>query len=318
MIVSFRSEGELVFFFFFPGFISPDFESDEFQRFCEACYRVRAFKPTLTLSGLHAVLVVAAEEEPVPYDRLAQMVAQSYSTTAIQAALLSDGRGSQRGVKFLRRVAGHDRRAKCLVVSRTGGAIARLLASSVGDPQDPADPGDGFRTSHHLKTRIIPALRLALHAAPDINLTTFCVFLFIAQNNERFGHYGDPSAIITQALKITNLPRNLEKLASDIGRGPGFGLVELNKSTLDRRVILPGLSEAGLTLVANIAAVLLGKPPSPVRHPKPDSLSKASSPDDVKNFTDEDFDLIEIENIDWDLDTSDPGSASVKPDDLQP
>ena len=160
-------------------------------------------------------------------------------------------------------------------------------------------------------------MRLALHAAPDINMTTFCVFLFIAQNNERFGHYGDPSAIISEALKITNLPRNLEKLASDLGRSPGLGFIDINRSALDRRVVLPQLSKTGLTLVANLAAVLLGKTPSTVRHPKAESLTKASSADDVKNFSDEDFNFIEIEEIDWSADRINPQALPEKPDDLQ-
>jgi DNA-binding MarR family transcriptional regulator len=251
---------------------------------------------------------VAAQQKPVHYDWLAKKVAQTYSTTAIHAAVLSDGKGNQRGLKLLQRVPGRDRRSKCLVASRTGRGVARLLASSI-DARLLTSSIDGTQTldnsnellqiPHFLETRIIPTVRLALHAAPDINMTAFCVFLYIAQNNERFGHYGDPASIISQALKITNLPRNLEKLATDLGRSPGLGLIEIKKSSQDRRIILPQLTDTGLTLVANLAATVLGQAPSMVRQPKTESLNRASSPEDVKYFSDEDFDFIEIDEITW-------------------
>lgn len=136
---------------------------------------------------------------------------------------------------------------------------------------------------------------MAMTAAPNINMTTFCVLLYVTQHNERFAYYGDPAAKIAQALDITNLPRNLEKLSV----GNGAGLLELLKSPRDRRVTLPKLSTRGLELTANIAATLREQKPSPVSRPKPESLERAPTPNDVKNFSQDDFDAIDIGTLKW-------------------
>jgi DNA-binding MarR family transcriptional regulator len=285
-----RSGGRAFFFFFF-GFTSPDFESAPFRRFCEVCYRVRSFKPSLTLSTLHAFLSVAAEDGPVTYDRLAHLCGGDYRKAAISAAVLSDGRGTQPGMKLLRRVQGRDKRAKVLVLSRTGRAVADLFGSVSGNEAP---------TAGTLRDNVLPALKVALQSAPDINLSAFAIFLYIAQNNARFAYHGDPAVTIAQALHITNLPRNLVRLSTE----EGIGLIELKSSPHDRRLRLPALSRAGLTLVANIAAVLQGTRPSPVLQPKPESLTRATSPDDVRRFTDEDFDAIDVDVFDWGEDDS--------------
>ncbi len=132
-------------------------------------------------------------------------------------------------------------------------------------------------------------------AAPNINMTAFCVLLYVTQHNERFAYYGDPAAIIAQALDITNLPRNLEKLSIE----NGVGLLELQKNPRDRRVRLPNLSARGLELMANIAAKIRNQPPSPVSRPKPESLERAPSPENVRDFSQEDFDIFDIDAIKW-------------------
>jgi hypothetical protein len=279
-------QGGSAFFFFFQGFTSPDFESDAFRRFCEVCYRVRRFRPTLTLSGLHAVISVAAEDGPVSYERLAELCGVDYKTAAIYAAVLSDGRGQQPGAKLLVRVPGHDRRAKNLVLSRAGRVVVSQFAAVTGDKYSCLDS---------LKDAILPALRMTLKAASDINLTTFSVLLYVAQNNTRFAHYGEPAATIAQALNLTNLPRNLAKLAGE----DGGGLLELLKNPKNRHIVLPKLSQTGLSLVAKIAAVLQDKEPDQVRQPKAESLRKAETPEDVRNFTQADFDVIDVDDIDW-------------------
>tara|TARA_R110002012_G_scaffold278195_1_gene465754 strand:+ start:1056 stop:1949 length:894 start_codon:yes stop_codon:yes gene_type:complete len=283
-----RKTGGFAFFFFFQGFTSPDFESAAFRRFCEVCYRVRRFKPTLTLSSLQAIITVAAEEEPVSYDRLAELCGVDYTTAAFHAAILSDGRGRRPGANLLIRepAPGHDRRAKNLVLARGGRAIANLFATVNVETASSAD---------FLKCSILPALRMALNAAPDLNLTTFSVLLFVAQNNVRFAHYGEPAATIADALGLTNLPRNLAKLAE----ADGGCLLELMKNPNDRRITLPTLTQAGLSLVANIAAVLQDKEPDQVRQPKAESLRQAETPEDVRNFTQADFDVIDVDEIDW-------------------
>ncbi|SNT42101.1 hypothetical protein SAMN05421763_1179 [[Luteovulum] sphaeroides subsp. megalophilum] len=243
---------------------------------------------------MQAVLVVAAADRPITYDTLAHRTGQTYSTASIHAALLSDGRGSQRGLKLLKRLPGADRRQKILAASRTGRAVATLFACAV-DGSGPSAPVADRELAERLDHAILPALRLVLQVAPDINLGAFCILLFIARNSEKFGHYGEPSAIISQALGLTSLSRLLAMLAEGSEERPGLGLVEMHKSPNDRRVSLPSLSHEGLTLLANVAAALQGKAPSPILRPKPDRLLKAASPDDVSAFGADAFDETEIE-----------------------
>lgn len=235
------------------------------------------------------------------YEALAMAQGQSYSTTSIQAAILSDGRGKQTGLRLLQRVPGRDRREKCLVVSRTGRAIAKLFAGLDAGAREKTECGsqDLEAVADHLKARTLEALSVVLQAAPDVNLTTFCVLLFVAQNGERFGHYGDPSASISETLGISNLSRNLAKLAGGSDGRPGLGLVEFKSSPTDRRVKLPCLSEQGLALVMQIAAALLESAPSPVRRAKDIKLQEASGPEAVVHFDDNAFDIIELDDIHW-------------------
>lgn len=254
---------------------------------------MRLLRPTITLEGLHALLCIAAEGKATSYERLAELCGTDYTTAAIYAALLSDGRGNQQGADLLCRIPGHNRRARSLILSGTGQHIARLF-SSVPDTLYPLPDA--------LRATVLPALQVAMAVAPNINLTAFCVVLYITQHNERFAHYGDPAATIAQALDITNLPRNLTKLSVDTG----VGLLELHKNPLDRRVTLPSLSAVGLTLMSNIAARLREETPSPVFRPKPESLARAPKPEDVKHFSQDDFDVIDIDTIDW----SDPSDQN--------
>lgn len=281
-------EGSAFFFFFFwPS--SEDFESEEFRRFCEVCYRVRAFKPTVSVSGLHAVLSVAASfPDAVAYERFAMLTEQPYNSAAIQAAQLSEGRGKLTGLRLLRRVPGADRKQKLLLPSRTGRAVARVFCGSheVSD-QDCAK---------YLLETIVPVFHMVRQQAPTLKLGTFCVLLAVAQNAERFGARGDPSGLIAEQLGLSNLPKHFEHLSSGSDKRPGLELVELQKHPHNRRITLPKLTGKGVQLVANIAAALQHKPPSAVRFPKEDKLREAPSPDDVKAFSDDDFDF---EDIEW-------------------
>lgn len=247
---------------------------------------MRRFRPTLTLEGLYAVLSVAAEDGPVSYDRLAELCEASYGTVGNHAALLSDGRGKQPGARLLVRTRGDDRRAKTLVLSRAGRAVAGLFAS-VSD--------DRTSSTETLRNRVLPALRLVLKKEPDLNLTAFSALLYITQHNMLFAHQGIPAATIAQALGISNLPRILARLSGEAG----CGLIELTTNPQDRRITLPAPSNAGLSLVTSVAGALLGRLPSPVRRPKPESLLRAESPETVRTFSDQDFDIVDFDEIDW-------------------
>lgn len=278
----------MVFFFFFFWPSSDDFESEEFKRFCEVCYRVRAFKPTLTVNGLHAVLSVAASyPRPVLYEDFARSTGQAYNTAAIQAAQLSEGRGKLAGLRLLRRVPGADRKQKMLELSRTGKAIAQLFHGAPGCSDQ--------ECAEYLSTTILPVLDLLRKEAPSLALGSFCVFLAVTQNAERFGARGDASGLIADQLGLSNLPKHFEHLASGSDKRPGLELVELQRHAQNRRIVLPKLTNKGLRLVANIAAGLQHKPPSLVRYPKEAKLRTAASPDDVRAFSDDDFDVDEIE-----------------------
>lgn len=289
--------GVHAFFFFFSVTGSPDFESDEFRLFCAACYRVRSFKPTLTMKSLQVLLTVAANAEPLSYEAVASAVGQSYQTTAIHAALLSDGRASQPGLGLLRRAPGRNRKEKRLILSRTGRAVARLFAATASG--NAPCIGDTERVLCQLKARTLPALEFAVDGAPGINLAAFSVFLFIAQHGCRFGHHGDPASTIANALGASNLTKNLLRLAEGDPEHPGLGLIELRKTRHDRRLILPALTTRGLHLIAHIAATLMDKSPSPLRRPKAEKLQAASSPDEVAKFNDADFDWFDVDGIEW-------------------
>lgn len=280
-------EGVAFFFFFFwPS--SEDFESEEFRRFCQVCYRVRAFKPTLTVSGLHAALSVAASyPHAVAYEQFASLTDQPYNSAAIQAAQLSDGRGKLAGLRLLRRVPGADRKQKLLLPSRTGRAVARVFCNS----PDVSDQD----CAKYLSETILPVFHMVRQQAPSIKLGTFCVLLSVTQNTERFGARGVPSGLIADQLGLSNLPKHFENLSSGSDKRPGLELVELHRHPHNRRIMLPEVTEKGLRLVANIAAALQHKAPSAVRFPKEEKLRDAPSPDDVKEFSDDDFDFNDIE-----------------------
>lgn len=249
------------------------------------------------MAGLHAVLTVAAAREPIGYDALAARLDQSYATIGTMAGVLSDGRGARAGLKLLRRVPGGDRKQKRLEASRTGYALARLFAKtpiSKAIAENTGAVDEKYILSDQLYSRILPSLKLALNITPDIQLSTFCVLLYVCQNQEKFGYEGEHSSIIAQKLGLSNLPRSLDRLAAGYARYPGYGLLELHKKSTDRRVTLPSLSDAGARLMSEIAAQLRQKPPSVVLKPKPESLKRAKGPSEIKGFDDGDFD-----NIEW-------------------
>lgn len=125
-------------------------------------------------------------------------------------------------------------------------------------------------------------------------LGTFCVLLAVVQNIQKFGAHGAPSRLIAVQLGISNLPKHFENLTTGTKNKPGFELIELLPHSQDGRITLPNLTRKGLTLAANISSALLLKPPGPVRFPKEERLQAAPSPDDVKMFSNNDFNFEKI------------------------
>lgn len=240
------------------------------------------------MSGLQAVLSVAASyPRAVTYERFADLTAQPYNSAAIQAAQLCDGRGNLTGLRLLRRVPGADRKQKLLLPSRTGRAVARVFC---GSPEV-----SDHDCATYLSKTILPVLQMVRQQAPTLKLGTFCVLLAVTQNAERFGAWGDPSGLIAEQLGLSNLPKHFEHLSSGSDKRPGLELVELQKHPHNRRITLPKLTTKGVQLVANIAAALQHKSPSAVRFPKEEKLRDAPSPNDVRAFSDDDFDFDDIE-----------------------
>lgn len=246
---------------------------------------MRRFKPKLTISGLAGVLTVAAHKEALGLQRYAELTGTDYKTAVIQAALLSDGRGRQPGANLLRRVSGSDRRSKALVLSRAGRIVAGMFVDAVRSYET--------KNSEVIETKLLPALHVLLKHAPDMNLTAFCVFLFIIQNNEKFGYDHEPASIISEQLDLTNLTRNLSRLANG-EKGKSWGLIEVVQSRVDGRKTHPLLSTTGLTLAANLASRLAGHDVGIVKRAKAQSLNRAKSPEDVKFFSDSDFEIVDI------------------------
>lgn len=245
------------------------------------------FKPTLTLTGLQAVLEVVAQEQPIDYDEFSRLLGLDYHAATAQAGLLSDGRGNKPGLKLLKRVPGSNRQQKQLIPSRTGRAVASLFAAA------PLGGLDDDPSIERLRQAVLPALRRIRREAPGLSLSTLCILLFITQNNDGFCYEGNPAKTIAETLQLTSLPRLLVQLSDEPSDMSGLGLIVLRKSTKDRRVTIPALSDAGASLMARLAADLRIKPPSPIRKPKAASLRNAASPAEVRTtFDDDDFDII--------------------------
>lgn len=282
--------GGSAFFFFFTWACSDDFESPEFRDFCAACYRIHRLRPTLTVDGLFALLSVAADVRPTRYATLAATMGMPYHPIAALAAQLSEGRGRRRGLMLLKRLPGSDRRQLVLGTTKLGRAIARRFAC-IGASQI-----DETTVYSRLSDALLPALSVARNQAPNLSLSTFCVLLFIAEHAEDFGGKGQPANLISKRTGIVNLPKHFAILGNDASEKPGLGLIDLQRSALDRRVVLPKLTHHGLSTVASIAAALLSKDPAPLRFPKEEKLLEADRPEDVKKFSEDDFDIKGLDN----------------------
>lgn len=280
--------GDSAFFFLFAAASSPDFHSDAFRAFCNACFRVRKFKPTLTVSALRTVLTVAAEERPLTIKWVARERRLEYHPIALQIGQLSDGRGMHRGLKLIRRVAGKDRREKLIVATKTGRALAHLFSRKTLNETTSCIERDW------LKDRVNPALDKLLEAAPDMALGTFCVYLYATLHSDRFGHLGYPASTISRDLGISNLTVHLGTLAGRKSPRYSVNLLLLSKHPTDSRVTVPQPSNEGLALASEMAATLLAKEPGPVLRPKAERLLAAASPEELAIFEDDDFEAIDL------------------------
>lgn len=229
------------------------------------------------------MLSVEAEAPATTYETLATKMDVSYTTIAALVGQLSEGRGHRRGLRLLKRQPGSDRRQVAVGTTKLGGAIARRFAGAGSSAMD------GPTVQNQLIKAVLPALSVARDRAPSLNLSTLCVLLFIAEHGADFGGKGQPANFISKSTGIVNLPKHFAILGADDAHNSGLGLVKIEQHSLDRRVVLPRLTDQGASMMASIAAALRMKKPAPVRFPKAEKLLKAASPEDVKKFTESDF-----------------------------
>jgi hypothetical protein len=217
----------------------------------------------MSVRALHSILTVAIASEPLSYTALRLREDEPYNFIASSIALLSDGRGKQKGANLLLRVPGVDRRSKCVTASAKAEAHAIYLASIFGltnrHPRLSDDACFAQAVIDNIRVRILPALREILKVDPNMNITTLSVFLFICCNNQNFGHLKWPTKAIAEELNITNLPRNVSLLSSGLSREPGLELIALEPDPDDYRVMVPFPTEKGAELVASITGALEAK-----------------------------------------------------------
>lgn len=243
-------------------------------------------RPTLTLNSLRTVLTVATAERPLAYRELADLLGHDYEATAHQIAALDSGRGGRAGLGLLKRTG----KGRSRLVTSTGRGCAFTLRFL--SREERAAPHD-VQISR-LRERVIPALEIILGRNPGMTLGTCASFLYIASHEARFAYDGMPAKIISEALGISNLPAHLRVLNEGGGHGSSAQLIDFYTNEYDQRIRLPRLTSAGLGLKCDLVSALTGSAVETPRLPKPTSLDRLDSPEDIDTLDDDDFD-----NIEW-------------------
>lgn len=211
-------------------------DSEDFlQRLMEATYQVLKVQPTITLSGIRALISVHQNGGPMGYQDLADRQDSSYRDAALLAAILSDGRGAQKGSDLLERVRGGDRREKRLILTDRGRQICDLLSGA--DP-DGSDPLDSVLRTFDL---------ISCHDA-KMSLSTAFAFLRVGLNDHLIREYLLPAGAIFQNRPMSNLPRRLSALEQ-------VGLVKRLTVPGDGRVSPPVLTGQGQGLLTELRAL---------------------------------------------------------------
>lgn len=290
------------FFFFFQAAHSPDYESPEFIAFCEACFAVRRFKPTLTLSALRTVLAIASEAELPTFEQVSARLGQDYSPTMHQIGQLAEGRGTRDGLKLLKRIKQPGTRIKKVALSRTGRAVAhRMLLQAERDalfalPQEVR----AERLAEMIGARVLPALDHVVRQFPTMTLGTFCVLLYVVRHQADFAYEGRPAKEITDALGISNLVKHLSNLGLGREGQPGFGLLDPVAHGHDGRITLPALSVTGTALISGICGFLLARAPVVPKRIRAEKLVELEKPSDVAEADDDWYEPIErLDDIEW-------------------
>ncbi len=287
--------GGSAFFFFFLPTQSPDWESPEFTNFCQACFAVRRFKPTLTIGQMRTALTVAASTRPMGFREVAEVAEIEYGQATHQIAQLADGKGSDPGLNLLVRQREEGRRSSFVVSSRTGKAIAcRYVLSAERDRAVTLDADERAELlAEHLKQSILPALHEITTRSQRLSLGSFCVLLYVTLKQFEIGFEGQPLREISSSIGISNVPRHISFLSDGTPKRKGLGLIDLAQNPEDRRLTLPKPSEAGIELMAAISSRLLHRPAAELRRPKPEAIEALESPDDVVKLKKGDYDYFD-------------------------
>lgn len=211
-------------------------DSEHFlQRLMEATYQVLKVQPTITLSGIRALISVHQNGGPMGYQDLADRQDSSYRDAALLAAILSDGRGAQKGSDLLERVRGGDRREKRLILTDRGRRICDLLSGADPGGSDPLDS-------------VLQSFDRLSCTDPKMRLTTAFVFLRVGLNDHLIREYRIPAVSIFQNRPMSNLPRHLSALQ-------GIGLIDRLAVSGEGNTRPPVLTGQGLGLLTELRAL---------------------------------------------------------------
>lgn len=278
---------------------SPDFETPEFVNFCEACFAIRRFKPSMTVSQLQTILTVAASSEPLRFLDVATAANLDYELAAHQIAHLAEGRRGGAGLKLLERLHGPDSRTKVVIASRSGKAVACRFAlkqhreAALGLSEDERTQ----RLGDHLQQSVLPGVQTIAKLAPGLSLGTVCVLLYIGLNQKRFGYEGKTFQRITKSLGISNVARHLTILGEGNDKLDGMGLIEFFQRSDDKRKKFPRPSRTGMGLLVNLASALLREPAAMIKQPRAEAVEALASPEDVETLSDEDYVFLDPESL---------------------
>lgn len=267
------SQGGLIFFFFFIAASSPHYGSPEFLHFCATLERIRVAYPTLTVSALRTVCIVASagQEGWVSYDEITHESGLAHTLAIHQIVhLCADDKSGKQSALLIKREE-QDRRFRSVLLSEAGKSVAAwfLPSGMTGD------------ANSYIRDCILPALQIVMNTRPALALGTLTVLLYVARNQDRFGFEGKHIREVSKNLGISNLTRHFNVLSKGPTDTANGGLVTLITNSKDKRAKLPEVTVEGHAFVAQIAAALIGELPVAPRHPSEAQIERLPVSSDV-------------------------------------
>lgn len=219
------------------------------------------------------------------YDEIVQKVGSGYTATAHQIVQLANGRPNEKGARLLVRSEEPGQGPKQVRLSRRGIVLARQFARA--DLRSAAALADRHEElSEHLRESTLPGLERLAQAMPGISLTTAAIFLHVATHQDESCYDKKTAKELLAAMRITNLTRHLNILLQ--GK-EGWATEPVIRNVSGHRLIYPALSDAGVALIAEIAALVIGETSLRPRLPREDRLRDLDRHEDIANLGDDDF-----------------------------